>query len=85
MLHNFVLQKLRVRLGRGGGEGVLTYKMGMYVPPYVKKKGAYGADQTEKVGAFRDERSCTFIADQTGKNGCIQKKWVLLELIELKK
>ena len=36
----------------GGGGGVPTYKMGMYVPPYVKKKGAYGADQTEKVGAF---------------------------------
>ena len=54
MHHNFVLQKLRVRLGRGGeGGGVLTYKMGMYVPPYVKKNGAYGADQTEKVGAFR--------------------------------
>ena len=29
--------------------------MGMYMPPYVKKKGAYGADQTEKVGAFRAE------------------------------
>ena len=27
--------------------------MGMYVPLYVKKMGAYGADQTEKVGAFR--------------------------------
>ena len=27
---------------------VLTYKMDMYVPPYVKKKGAYGADKTEK-------------------------------------
>ena len=26
----------------GGGAGVLTYKMGMYVPPLVKKKGAYG-------------------------------------------
>ena len=31
--------------------------MGMYVPPYVKKKGAYGADQTEKVAAFRAERT----------------------------
>ena len=31
--------------------------MGMYVPPCVKKKGAYGADQTEKVGAFRGERT----------------------------
>ena len=30
--------------------------MGMYVPPYVKKNGAYGADKTEKVGAFRAER-----------------------------
>ena len=30
--------------------GVHTYKMGMtYVPPDVKKKGAYGADKTEKV------------------------------------
>ena len=61
--------------------------MGMYVPPYVKKKGAYGADQTEKVGAFGAERTVKVVlrADRTGKNGCIQKKWVLLELIELKK
>ena len=45
--------------------------MGMYVPPYVEKKVAYyGADQTEKVGAFRAER--------TGKV-------VPLELIELGK
>ena len=43
--------------------------MGMYVPPYVKK-GAYGADKTEKVGAFRAERTV---------------KVVLLELIELEK
>ena len=64
-------------------EGVLTYKMGMYVPPYVKKKEAYGAEQTEKVGAFRTER--TVRADRTGRNVCIQKKWVLLELIEMKK
>ena len=43
----------------------------MYVPPYVEKKVAYyGADQTEKVGAFRTER--------TGKV-------VPLELIELGK
>ena len=48
--------------------GVLTYKMGMNVPPYVKKKGAYGADKTEKVGAFRAERTV---------------KVVPLELIEL--
>ena len=51
-------------------QGVLTYKMGIYEPPYVKKKGAYGADQTEKVGAFRAERTV---------------KVVLLELIELEK
>ena len=49
-------------------EGVLTYKMGIYVPPYAKKKGAYGANQTEKVGAFRAERTV---------------KVVPLELIEL--
>ena len=45
--------------------------MGMYVPPYVKKKGAYGADQTEKVGAFRAKRTVTEV--------------VPLELIELGK
>ena len=39
----------------------LTYKMGMYVPSYVKKKGAYGADQTAKVGAFRTERTVTVV------------------------
>ena len=42
--------------------------MYMYVLPYVKKKGAYGAAQTEKVGAFRAERTV---------------KVVPLELIEL--
>ena len=43
--------------------------MGMW-PLYVKKKGAYGADQTETVGAFRAERTV---------------KVVLLKLIELGK
>ena len=68
--------------------GVLTYKIGIYVPPYVKKKGAYGADQTEKVGAFRADRTVKVVPlelIELLKNGCIQKKWVLLELIELKK
>ena len=40
-----------------GAGGILTYKMGMYVPPYVKMKRAYGAYKTEKVGAFRAERT----------------------------
>ena len=35
--------------------------MGMYVPTYVKKKWAYGADQTEKVGTFRAERTVKVI------------------------
>ena len=58
--------------GKTPGEGgVLTYKMGMYVPPEVKKRGgAYGADQIEKVGAFRAKRTV---------------KVLLLELIELGK
>ena len=51
-------------------KGVLTYKIGMYVPPSVKKKGAYGADQTVKVDAFRAVRTV---------------KAVPLELIELGK
>ena len=79
---------LMVYLNPGGGGGVLTYKMGMYVPPYVKKKGAYGVDQTEKVDAFRAERTVKVVSlelIELGKSGCIQKKWVLLELIELKK
>ena len=62
--------------------------MGIYVPHYVKKKGAYGADQIEKVGAFRAERTVKAVPlelIELGKNGCIQKKWVLIELIELKK
>ena len=42
----------------------------IYVPPKVKKKGAYGAYQTEKMGAFRAERKV---------------KVVPLELIELRK
>ena len=41
----------------GGWGGVLAYKMGMYVPPKVKKKGVYRAGQTYKVGAFRADRT----------------------------
>ena len=66
----------------------VTYKMGMYVPLYVKKKVAYGADQTEKVGAFRAERTVKIVPlelIELGKMGAFRKKWVLLELIELKK
>ena len=44
--------------------------MYMYVLPYLKRKGAYRADQTEKVGTFRAERTV---------------KVVPLELIELGK
>ena len=49
--------------------------MGMYVPPFVKKKGAYGADQTEK-GALRAGRSCTFRAEwvHSEKVGVYSKK-----------
>ena len=39
---------------------------------YVKKKGAYGSDQTEKMGAFRAKRTIKVVP--FGKNGCIQKK-----------
>ena len=53
-----------------GGGRCTHIKMGMYVPPYIKKKGAYGADQIEKVDAFRAER---------------RVKVVPLELIELGK
>ena len=62
--------------------------MGMYVPPYVKKKVAYGADQTEKVGAFRGERTVNVVPliemIELEKNGCIQKVGAL-ELTKLKK
>ena len=54
--------------------------MCMYVPPYVKKKGAYGADQTEKVGASRAERTVKVVPlelIELRKKGCIQKKWVI--------
>ena len=58
----------------------------MHVPPYVTSKGAYGADQTEKVGAFRAEISLRQKLYRTGKNAGVhsEKKWVLLKLIELK-
>ena len=62
--------------GWGGGVGLLTYIIGMYVPPYVKKKGAYGADQTEKVGAFRAERTVIHLVVQLiklGKMGAFRK------------
>ena len=47
-----------------------------YVPPYVKKKGAYGADQTEKVGAFRAERMVKVVPlelIELGKMGAFRK------------
>ena len=56
--------------------------MGIMCRPMLKK-GAYGADQTEKVGAFRAERTVTVAPLEL--IGCIQKTFVLLELIELKK
>ena len=56
--------------------------MGMYVPPYVKKKGACGADQTEKGGDFRAESTVKVVPLELVELG---KRWVLLELIELKK
>ena len=59
-----------------GGGGILTYKMGMYVPTYVKKKGAYGADQIEKVCAFRAERTVKVVPlelIELGKMGAFRK------------
>ena len=50
--------------------------MGMYVPPYVKQKGAYGADQSEKVGAFRAERTLKVVPlelIERGKMGVFRK------------
>ena len=50
--------------------------MGMYVPPYVKKKEAYGADQTEKEGAFRAERMVKVVPlelIELGKMGAFRK------------
>ena len=55
---------------RGGGGGVLTYKMGMYVPPEVKNRGLTELIKLKKVGAFRAKRTV---------------KVVLLELMELGK
>ena len=48
----------------------------MYVPPYAKKKGTYGADETEKVGAFRAERTVKVVPlelIELGKVGAFQK------------
>ena len=50
--------------------------MGMYVTLYVKKKGAYGVDQTEKVGAFRAERMVKVVPLELlelGKMGAFRK------------
>ena len=57
--------------GRGGGggeEGVLKYKMGMYVLSYVKKKGGggYRADQIEQEGTFRAERTVKVVSEKVG-------------------
>ena len=63
----------------------------MYVPPYVKKRGLTELIKLKKVGAFRGERTVKIVPlelielGKNEKNGCIQKKWVLLELIDLKK
>ena len=50
--------------------------MGMYLPPYVKKKRACGADQTEKVGAVRAERTVKVVhleLIELGKMGAFRK------------
>ena len=47
------------------------------MPPYVKKKGAYRADQTEKVGAFRAERTVKVVPIELielGKMGAFRKR-----------
>ena len=66
---SILLSKLRTR-----GDGYShVYKMGVYVPPYVKKKEAYGADQTEKVGDFRAEITVKVVPlelIELGKSGC---------------
>ena len=71
---NYIPIALLENLGsRGGGTHIL---MDMYVPPYVKKKGAYGADQTEKVGAFRAERTVKVVPlglSELGKVGAFRK------------
>ena len=44
--------------------------------PYLKKKGAYGADKTEKVGAFRAERTVKVVPlelMELGKMGAFRK------------
>ena len=59
-----------------GGGVVLTYKMGMYVPHYVKKGGLYGAHQTEKMGAFRAEKTVKVVPlelIELGKMGAFRK------------
>ena len=54
--------------------------------------GAYGADKTEKKKKWvlsdlkrKNGKVVPLELIEVGKNGCIQKKWVLLELINLKK
>ena len=50
----------------------------------LKRRGLTELIKLKKVGAFRAERMVKVLPiELTGKNGCIQKKWVLLELIEL--
>ena len=64
-------------LSRAQRRGVLTYKMGMYVLPYIKKKGAYGADQTETVGAFIADRTVKIVPlelIELGKMGALRKR-----------
>ena len=49
--------------------------MGMYVPPYVNMKGAYGADQTEKVSAFGAKRTVKVVSlelTELGKLGAFR-------------
>ena len=69
---------------RGGGlRGYSHIKWVCMCRPRLKRRGL-----TEKVGAFRAERMVKVVPlelIELGKNGCIQKKWVLLEPINLKK
>ena len=75
---------------RGGmGGGRYSYKIVCMCRPMFKRRDSRLTEliKLKKTGALRAERIVKVVPleliELTGENGCIQKKWVLLELLEL--
>ena len=68
---NTIFRRISMLLEGNPGEGYSNIKWVCMCRPMLKTKGAYGADQTEKVVAFRAERTVKVV--ELGKIGAFRK------------